>query len=148
MIQVEIEGLDALTAQLQSLPRQVETKVLRNGLKECARYLRNVARSNAPKVTGMLRKNIRMVTPRQRRNGPVAIYVGFTKAAVADLTAHARKSGKKPFYWIFQEYGWTDRTGRRHAGKAFLRNSLLQHKAQVTNILTRYLRIFFGQLGR
>lgn len=147
MIEVTISGLDDLMATLKGSTERIQKKALREGLKEGGRIIRDAARRKVPVDTGLLRRSLKMVTLRQRKGYPVAILVGYTASAATKLLEEGKKTGKKPFYWIFQHFGWTDREGKRHQGTMFLTQALLENKGRIEEAVGSRIKKVIAEMG-
>lgn len=164
MATVRIEGMDHLKRQLQELPRKMRQKVLRNALAAGARLVRDDAKRNAPVLSGAMKSPYRKpgtlqkaiavrTSKRDRRQGNVGVFVNVKPAKRGMRGA---KSPNDPFYWKFQEFGWTpaskgttksqrrkeSRSGiaKKIPGKRFLTNAARK--------LPDALRIFTQQVSR
>lgn len=185
---VKIQGFDELARKLRAIPDAMRKKVVRNALAAGGRLVRDAARREAPvlaqetpyRTPGLLRRSIVVRTSkRDRLMGNVGVFINVRPAKGAKFKTTTRKvfgvkvkssrmvrasqrgakSKLDPFYWRFQEFGWTPATGprgnagkraRRKAvrsgampripGKAFLQKSGAQ--------LPKALEIFKTQLGR
>lgn len=114
-----IEGLDELRRSLQELPKILRNRVLRNALAAGARIVRDEAKRSAPllqratpyRKQGTMRDAIVVRTSRQaRRRGDVGVFVNVKPAKRAQ---RGGKSRDDPFYWRWQEFGWTPASGPR-----------------------------------
>jgi HK97 gp10 family phage protein len=146
----KLEGFDELAAKLRALVPAMRKRVLRNALSAGARLVRDDAKRNAPvlplsskapyRKPGTLKDAIRVRTSKAaRRSGDIGVFVNVKPAKAGQ---RGNKSLSDPFYWRFQEFGWTPaskRTGlatkrerrtslragvsRQIPGKKFLSNS-------------------------
>ena len=112
---VRIEGLDNLKRKLAEVPKAMRKRVLRNALAAGAREVRDVAKRNAPVMTlgtslkapyrkpGTVKQAIRVRTSKaDRRAGDVGVFVN-----VKPLKGGGAKNPNDPYYWRWQEFGWT-----------------------------------------
>lgn len=92
---VTIEGLDEIREQLKDIGVREGRNIMKNTVRAIALKIAGMARRNAPKESGTMRKSI---TIRPRRAPP--------DAPVFEVWAGSG-SGKKydAFYWRFVEYG-------------------------------------------
>lgn len=161
---VRVDGLEHLKRQLQELPRKMRLRVLRNALSAGARLVRDDAKRNAPVLSGQMKAPYRKpgtlrdaiavrTSKRDRRQGDVGVYVNVRPAKPGQRGA---KSRNDPFYWRWQEFGWTpaskgvskrqrraeNRAGvaKKIPGKRFLTNAALK--------LPQALQVFQTQVGR
>lgn len=129
-----VRGLPDLKAALQSIPAKLRRRALRNALAAGARVVQRAARAQAPvlnpaarnphRTSGLMRKAISVRTSKiSRRAGDVGVFVNVRPAKRGQRGA---KSRLDPFYWLFQNFGWTPgkrgarRTGRPIPGAHFL----------------------------
>jgi len=125
---VRIEGLDNLKRKLSEVPKAMRKRVLRNALAAGAREVRDVAKRNAPTLSlgsalkapyrkpNTIKQAIRVRTSKaDRRAGDVGVFVN-----VKPLKGGGAKNPNDPYYWRWQEFGWTPATGPRKgaAGKS------------------------------
>lgn len=118
-ITVKLEGIDDLKKALQDLPKKIRTQALRKALREGAKAVQREARRLAPvlqiatprRKPGTLKKNIVIRASKfARRAGDEGVFV-----SVRPLSgARQKKLGKAgaanpndPYYWWFQEFGFT-----------------------------------------
>lgn len=118
--EIKIDGFGELAAKLRALVPAMRKKVLRNALAAGARLVRDDAKRNAPVLStamqaphrkpGTLRAAIKVRTSKvARRAGDVGVFVNIKPAKGA---ARGAKSSADPFYWRFQEFGWTPASKR------------------------------------
>jgi HK97 gp10 family phage protein len=150
IVSYQIKGGKELAALMAQLPIEVETKILRNGLKAGAKIIRDEARALAPKKTGEMAKSIKTFSGKSLVDGQVVVKI--------------KLRGKHAFLGPFIEHGvlphliWVKSKeslaihgvpiGKRvqhpgSAAKPFMRPAL-DNKAeeaiqQVGNYLTHYL---------
>lgn len=121
---MRLTGVDEFKRALTELPKVLRRRVLRNALAEGARVIQRPAKAAAPVLTlptrrrrpGTVRTNIAVRTSKlARQRGDVGVYVGVKPLR----GARERKLGRRgadnpndPFYWWWQEFGWTP-AGRR-----------------------------------
>jgi HK97 gp10 family phage protein len=124
VVEARIDGLDDLMRALQELPANLRRQGLRNALAAGARIVRDAARQVAPvlkskarfRKAGTMRDAISVRTSKQaRRSGNVGVFVNVKPAKRAQRGA---KSAMDPFYWPWQEFGWTPARGPRRDAKA------------------------------
>ena len=144
---VRLAGFDDLVAKLRSIAPALRKRVLRNALAAGARVVRDDAKRNAPvlaagatapyRTPGTLKRAIKVRTSkRDRRAGDVGVFVNVQPAKRGQAGA---KNAADPYYWRWQEFGWTPASNsttrrsrrlsvkrgeaRRIPGKHFLRDS-------------------------
>ncbi len=130
MSAIRIEGLAELQARLKTLPTKIQRRALNAAMRAGAREIVIEVKARAPVDTGALKRNV--IAKRGRRQfdqglaGRQIIGVRHGKARTEAttytvkgkkftnrLTAYDRK-GQDPFYFRFQELGYTA-VGRRKA---------------------------------
>lgn len=117
-IEVSIKGLDDLFKQLQELPLKVEKNIMRGAVRAGATVYRDRARELAPKVSGALRKSIKVSSTKIRKGeakvnivanewyahlvefGTATYYEGKGKTVgapykIPKLTKSGKRAGKK-----------------------------------------------------
>ncbi|MCZ8073845.1 MAG: HK97 gp10 family phage protein [Paucibacter sp.] len=128
-IEVRVQGLDELRAQLKALPDKLRRRALRNALAAGARIVRDEARAQAPvlaqptqrRASGTVRNAIVVRTSKEaKRAGDVGVYVNVRPARVGQRGANKPTD---PFYWRWLEFGRTGRSGAaaRPAGRGLIR---------------------------
>jgi HK97 gp10 family phage protein len=119
---IVIGGLEDMRAKFQLVTRTLRTRVLRLALSAGARVLRDIAKREAPvlKATrvkspyrqpGTLKQAIRVrSSKRDRAAGDVGVFVN-----VKPLPRGSAKNPRDPYYWRWQEFGWTPAAGKHGA---------------------------------
>ena len=140
MIKTEIRGLGGIKQLLDGLPRNLQKKALRVGLRAAARLIADEAKRAAPKDTGNLARAIRVMYDRRL---PVT-QVGFSVWAGGSVALRQRDAGQIPrltrrgllgvnkkgkpvadtWYAQFQEFGTIHHAAQPYLGPA------LQNKAE------------------
>ena len=122
-----VTGINDVIKLLEKVEK-APAKTLTISTKKGANIIKNQAKSDAPKETGALRRSIK-IRAEKRRNGKKVYQVKFIGENLAKVSA----DGKRSFYPASQEYGWTDKNGKRHlgTGKKFLRNALEDNRESV-----------------
>lgn len=148
---LEVQGLREINDTLTKLPQRMAKRVVRNAMNAGARIIRDRAKALAPVgKTGALKRNI--VSKRGLRrydDGLEArLIIGVRHGKVRDApTTYITKTGKKkvrkltaydkrkqdPYYFRFQELGYTQRDGTKVDGKKFLQNALDQSGQRAIN---------------
>lgn len=119
MPDIQVQGLAELRRALLNYPKKLQKKGLDKAVFAGARIVEAQAEKNAPVRTGALRRNI--VSKRgQRRYAPnaasyyiVGVRHGKTNTNRVGRSGRKRavtaydKRGEDPFYWRFQELGFT-----------------------------------------
>jgi HK97 gp10 family phage protein len=117
VVETRITGLPDLKAALAGIAPKLRRRALRNALSAGARVVRDEAKRNAPmankaypnRTIGLLRKSIAVRTSKtDRKAGDVGVFVNVRPAKKG---ARGAKSRLDPFYWLFQNFGWTPASG-------------------------------------
>lgn len=137
-VDVKLHGFDELRTLLRQLPDETKIKALKPSVRETGNIALGYAISESPYRTGVLRRNIRLVV-----KGAAAPWRAVTGLRVragrrknwAKMSEEQREAAARndPYYWFWHEFGWTDRAGRKHEGKAYLRNALERHVPEHIN---------------
>lgn len=129
---IEVKGLAELKQKMADIPKVLRRRVLRNALAAAAREVRDTARRNAPVLNlgtslkapyrkpGTVKQAIRVRTSKaDTREGNVGVFVNV-KPVKNSSGQRGAKNPNDPYYWRWQEFGWTPATGPRKgaAGKA------------------------------
>lgn len=143
--EIRLQGLDAIERVLAGLPAKIERKMVIKALMAGAEVIRRDIAQRVPRDTGVLARNIIRRRSRLRRN---EVYVGvrkLNKKQIAKLKAR-RKPGARgpdpsdPFYWVFQEFGFTTRDGRFIPGKRFMTQAFAAKGAAAVAAIEASLR--------
>lgn len=105
---VKIEGLDALTRRLKQFPVTLQRRALGNAMRAGAREIAREVKARAPVDSGVLRRNIG--TKRGRRQ----FDRGLVQRQIIGVKHGRTNKRGDPFYFRFQEKGYTA-VGRRKA---------------------------------
>lgn len=161
-VSATITGLDEVKRAMLELPKRINRKILNDGLAAGANLIRDEARTIAPMLAspdprwkpGALRKAIqtaRIATSRAQYGGEVIVYV--RKLSGRQIAAFKRKQAKRgeaaegrlnpddAFYWFFQEFGFTDPAGRKHAGREFLRRAFTDKAQQAVDVAIKIFNV-------
>lgn len=107
---IRLEGAKQLDKMLAELDRKVARKVLSASLRDGAKVISAQAKANAPVLSGLTRKQIKVRAAKKRRSETAAIKV---------TTGEGNFKGKT-FYASFQEFGWVKApTIRTSSGQFF-----------------------------
>lgn len=158
----KIRGLGELEENIKKLPYTMRKKVVRAGLTEATKVIVKDAKANAPVRTGALRRNIKARAGKKgkaRRHGRFAVtrIVGVEHGKVGQLLATSKgfgvktskgvrkasareKRGEDPYYWWFQELGYTTRGGTRVHGKRFLTRAFTSNTWQIMRAMAKGMR--------
>lgn len=160
---LEIKGLRELEAALKNFTPTLQKRGIRRALGAGAQVIRKAAAAKAPVRTGALKRNVRAVVAKiNLRLGKQSAYVGVETGKAPTPNAEGKvevrrkgkvrlramtrreKRGEDPYYYRFQELGFTavgrrkarsgaakrrggSATGTKVPGKRFLTNSLPQN---------------------
>jgi HK97 gp10 family phage protein len=125
----EIEGLDKvidLLDDIEKLPQKCVTQAAKSG----AEIALNEAKAKAPVDTGLLRKSIKMKAEGSKQKGKKVYQIRFEGEGLAKVS----KEGNRSFYPVSQEYGWTDKNGKKHTPKTtgFFRGAIDNNRNRIT----------------
>lgn len=98
MITFNRAELAALERRLNELTEKVAKKAVRSAARKAMKKVRDEARANAPKDTGLLELNFGLLT--KARDEEVSAKVG--------VRGGAKRNDSTPFYFRFQEFGTRD----------------------------------------
>lgn len=160
---LQVKGLRELEAALKNFTPRLQKRGIRQALYAGAQVIRKAAAAKAPVRTGVLKRNVRAVVRKiNPRIGMQSAYVGVETGKVPEANAAGKvefkrkgkiklrsltkreKRGEDPYYYRFQELGFTavgrrkarsgaakrrggSATGTKVPGKRFLTNSLPQN---------------------
>lgn len=142
-ILMRLTGVDELKRAVADLPKVLRRRVLRNALAEGARVIQRQAKAAAPVLTlptrrrrpGTVRANISVRTSKSARaRGDVGVYVGVKPLR----GARERKLGRRgadnpndPYYWWWQEFGWTPAGRRSQRGSRIVRRATQARRGRI-----------------
>ena len=127
-------GIPDLRQALAGIPDKLRKRALRNALAAGGRVVRDAAKTAAPvlqtsaprRTVGLVKKSISVRTSKAaRREGNVGVFINVRPAKGG---ARGAKTGLDPFYWRWQEFGWTPFSGPRK-GKAGAQNKRDRRRA-------------------
>jgi len=107
----KIEGVDELKRQLKRLDTKVRTSIVRSGLREGAKVVKQAAEDKAPVDSGFLRDHIKIKT--KKRGDNITAIVGFAGDA---------------YYGRFIELGT-----KHMAAKPFLRPAIDENQRKIVD---------------
>jgi HK97 gp10 family phage protein len=120
MIEVKIEGLDALRERLLALPKEMQQGPVKAATRAAAKVVARAAKRRAPIDSGVLEK---------------AIYVTRSKSGSSDVQEMAivgvrfgrkyQRRGMDAWYWRFLEFGTS-----KMPAQPFLRPAFVETRAQ------------------
>lgn len=165
-IQAKVQGLPDFKEALLSIPRELRRRALRLALAAGGRLVQREARRNAPVISpghpavqrgrrkpGTLKKAISVRTSKiARRAGDVGVFVNVRPAKRAMRGA---KSPQDPFYWRWQNFGWTPSSGAAAGRKSRPRRRAgggrsvpgIRFLEKGARMLGQALQVFIQKLG-
>lgn len=132
MAKTEIFGVKEVKKLLEDVGK-APAKVLTKAAKSGAKIVQADAKANAPVDTGNLKRGIKLKTEKRRKYKRVYEIGFFGKGGKGEEFVKIGKNGKRSFYPVSQEYGWVDKSGKKHPGKRFLRNAVDHNRERVKN---------------
>lgn len=110
-----IEGLRDAKAALEALSKDMRKKVVRGALREAARPIVRQARSNAPKLTGLMAKRIGTFNSKIKRgqNGEIGVFI---KPRISSKAKRLKLTNQDPYYYRWIEAGFHAVGSRRVRG--------------------------------
>ena len=122
MVGIEIKGAVDVQKALDELPKTVSTRLAKAALRFGARPLVLAARTNAPKLSGLMARNIRFFIPKQSQKGVIYGVLSIRKRKLSGANHRAGLQAEDPFYGGWVEAGhfmgkrlkgrFKDRSGR------------------------------------
>lgn len=135
--QFEIEGMKELEKtikQLGKLPQRCVTKAAKKG----ATIALKAAKAKAPYLTGALEEGIILKGEKSKVKGK-KVYQVTMNPAMNDIFVKYTKDGKRYYYPASQEYGFLTKNGGYVPGVHFLRDSIVDNKAQIERTIVEVL---------
>lgn len=151
----QVEGLEAIKAQLRELPRKLAAKLEKKAINEAGKLVLQRAKALAPiredrrqgYKGGLLRKSLARKVKVYRNRGIIVAIVGARKEGFRRQIG-TRKDGT-PIFANPTKYLHLVELGTRTAqGKNFLRQALSEVRPQLTSIFTRVLEEALNETGR
>ncbi|HJT63074.1 MAG TPA: HK97-gp10 family putative phage morphogenesis protein [Burkholderiales bacterium] len=141
-ITTRIEGLADLKLAVEALKQDMRKRVVRGALRDAARPIVNRAKQRAPvlktpsryRTPGLLKRSIKVFSSKRYngRDGTLGVFVAV-RASKAKLRASGGRGAKNPndpFYWFWQEFGFTAVGRRRVGGGRFTRPGRLEARVK------------------
>ena len=123
LIEAKTRGIEAYVDALNTLIPRMKRRVLLIALRAAGRVVQKAAKAAAPVLSmtnklsapyrkpGTIRDAIKVRTSKaSTRAGDVGVFVNVKPAKGCNVGA---KNPNDPFYWRWQNFGWTPRGGRR-----------------------------------
>jgi HK97 gp10 family phage protein len=129
MAKFEIDGLDDLEKMIKELGK-LPQKCVTQSAKDGAKIALASAKVKAPKDTGDLRKGIIIKGEKKTVSGK-KVYDVMMDPAMNDVFVKVTKEGKRYYYPASQEFGFITKKGKKTEGHHFLRDALVDNKAQI-----------------
>lgn len=137
-LDVKVSGIADFKAAITALVADMRRKVVRAALRDAARPVIRAAQNNAPVLRvpkrnrrpGTLKRNIKVFASKVKngRNGVLGVFIKVraSKAALKKGGGAGAKNPNDPYYWLFQEFGFTA-TGRRRLRGGSRRRDLVRN---------------------
>jgi HK97 gp10 family phage protein len=134
----KVEGVRDFRAAVEGLVADLRRKVVRGALRDAARPIVRQAQADAPvlkgskkgRLPGTLKRGIKVYSSKQKngRNGVLGVYIHVkaNKAALKRAGGKGRENPHDPYYWWWQEFGYTA-TGRRKLTGGTRRRNLVRN---------------------
>lgn len=134
----KVHGVRDFRAAVEALVADLRRKVVRGALRDAARPIVRQAQADAPvlkgskkgRLPGTLKRGIKVYSSKQNngRNGVLGVYIHVkaNKAALKRAGGKGRNNPHDPFYWWWQEFGYTA-TGRRKLTGGTRRRNLVRN---------------------
>lgn len=131
--EIKVTGLKETQKALYAFSQQLGDRVVVKALTNGARLMQRQAKANAPVRTGNLRRGI-VVKKSKIYNGKRTL----NKLGVFLTLRKGKKYGPRDaYYGVFQEGGWTDRAGKKHAGRKFMESAFTTTKERAADLIVR-----------
>lgn len=134
-----VYGIDEVIKLFDEIEK-VTTVTLTRAARAGSKIVVTDARANAPKDEGDLKRGIKSKLEKSKTKGKKVFSIGFYgKDGKGSEFVKISKEGKRSFYPVSQEYGWVDKSGKRHPGKRFLRNAIDNNREIVNQTVMQTL---------
>jgi hypothetical protein len=141
----QLKGSRKLMRQIDQLGK-VPQRAVQLAARKGAVFAQRTAKSQAPVDTGTLRTAIKVFGEKRQKMGKKVymvvfdyaynkVFQKFNKKAQAEIDAGKKGVQPTAYYPASQEYGWVTKTGRKIAGKYFLRDSVANHRPQIQKLM-------------
>lgn len=156
-VQVTVKGIEEVRDMLKGLSVNLKKKVLIAALRKAAKPIVKAAKQNAPVyngkprvdvIPGLVKKTIAANRSKihNGRRGTIGLYIrpqGSKKLKIAQRGAKRIGStalkGYDPYYYKFQESGFTSPSGRKIEGRGFIQKAFESNKYRVINTISDYV---------
>ena len=136
-VKFEIEGMKELERTIRKLG-QLPQKCVTPAAKKGANIALKAARANAPWQFGDLANGIVLKGEKLRKRGK-KVYQVTMDPAKNDIFVKTTKDGKRYYYPASMEYGFITRDGGYSPGFHYLRDSLVDNKAEIERVTVQEL---------
>lgn len=136
-VDFKIEGMKELERTIRKLG-QLPQKCVTPAAKKGARIALKSARAKAPWETGELSNGIVLKGERARKKGK-KVYQVTLDPAKNDIFVKETKDGKRYYYPASMEYGFITRDGGYSPGFHYLRDALVDNKAEIERVTVEEL---------
>lgn len=130
MIKWEVLGTKQIMLKLGLMEKKVRGKIIRGALRQAANIVKKKARDNAPKESGLIRKQIKIKTMKRKVNR-----IGIT------VQLNATAEGE----WYSQVVEWGRKKIRPFEGRRFLKRAFDETKEQCEAVIKKEL--LYGAFG-
>lgn len=122
-LQLEAKGLPELRKLLDSIPAEVEKKVIESATRSTANQMRKLMQAKTPVRTGALRDSLKVSMPKNRETG------------IRRAIIFAQR-----FYARFIELGFVHKSGRHIPAKPFMRPAFDEIEPQYIDLIIAGIR--------
>lgn len=126
----KIDGWDDLEKTIKEMEK-LPQKCVTNAAKDGAKIALAAAKAKAPEDSGQLRKGVILHGEKKTVTGK-KVYDIMMDPAMNDVFVKEVK-GKRYYYPASQEFGFITKDGKKTPGKHFLRDALVDNKAEIEN---------------
>lgn len=148
---VKLDGIDELRRAMGGLSAKLRTKAVRGALRDAAKVIQIEARGRAPVLSvptpyrnaGTIKKRIMVRASKvAKQRGDEGVFVSvkpLTKTDQRKKGARGAKNPNDPYYWWWQEFGYTPRGKKSNAkpGKRFLTAAAQNKGAEAIAVFMR-----------
>lgn len=114
MIEMRIEGLAELRANLLKLPKDIQGRPLRSAVSAAAKVVQDRAKQLAPEKTGRLKRAIYRTRSRSESSRVQETHIVGVRAG-----KRHQKKNRDAYYWRFLEFGTSHQRARPYMRPAF-----------------------------
>ena len=136
---MKIEGLPKLYKSMKKLG-DVPQKHVTSSVKKSMNPILKQAKSDAPDLTGNLKKGMKLVGEKAKPKGRKVYRLVFDRAMNEIFQKKDRSGEVAGYYPVSQEYGYFTRDGRYIEGKKFIRNAFNQNVQKVEESIIKNMQ--------